>query len=75
MKKFVGRQIRRRTKAMASEEVGWLLTYQAACRTGKVPRRAKRWASRMTIENKPNNTGVVRAIAQSDHCRWVSIPR
>src|SRR6516225_2163512 len=32
-------------------------------------------AHRVTIENKPSRTGVVRRIALSDHWRWVSTPR
>src|SRR5918996_2695616 len=34
-----------------------------------------RYAIRQTSEKSPNNTGVVRTIALSDHWRWVSRPR
>jgi hypothetical protein len=33
------------------------------------------WAKRVTSENKPKSAGVVRRIAISEHCLWVSIPR
>jgi hypothetical protein len=29
----------------------------------------------VTSENHASRTGVVRAMARSDHCRWVSKPR
>jgi hypothetical protein len=34
-----------------------------------------RSAINVTIENNPKSAGVVRAIARSLHCLWVSIPK
>ena len=45
------------------------------CETVERARRSRRAASRVTIENSPSRQGVVRAIAWSDHWRWVSTPR
>src|SRR5438552_14940124 len=63
------------TEAIASEKVGCSLTYQAACRTESFPVAACRSAMSTTSENRPNKAGVVRSIACSFHCRWVSTPR
>ena len=52
-----------RTKAMASEKVGWGLSYQAALRTGMVSPDPSWWAARVTQENSPKSSGVVRAMA------------
>jgi hypothetical protein len=30
---------------------------------------------KVTNKNRPNKAGIVRAMAQSDHWRWVSTPR
>jgi len=64
-----------RTDAIASEKVGADLAYQAADRAGVLWFRCCRWAARATQENKPKRAGVVRAMARSDHWRWVSTPR
>ena len=42
---------------------------------GISPPWLSRRATRVTIENRASRTGVVRAMAWSDHCRWVSTPR
>src|ERR687894_2028044 len=68
-------QIWRRTAARVSEKVGCSLRYQAVAETRRRAWRSSRVASRATIENSANRQGVVRAIALSDHCRWVSTPR
>src|ERR687895_1887677 len=64
-----------RTRAMVSEKVGKGFSYQAAERTGILWPAGSRWAARVTQENSPKSTGVVRPMAKSDHCRWVSTPR
>ena len=60
---------------MASEKVGNLLAYQAAERSGNPWFPASKCAARVTQEKRPKRTGVVRAMARSDHWRWVSTPR
>jgi hypothetical protein len=65
----VGNQSSCRTQLRASEKVGRTLTYQAACRTESGRSCTKQWATSVTQENNPSNTGVMRAIAFSDHCR------
>ena len=64
-----------RTKAIASEKVGRGLAYHAAVRTGIVSLAPSRWAPSVTQAKRPKSTGVVRAMARSDHWRWVSTPR
>jgi hypothetical protein len=62
-------QKNRRTKANASEKVGRGLEYQIVCLIFQ-EKLACKWCARIvTKENKPNNIGVVRAIAKSDHWR------
>src|SRR5215207_4740639 len=63
------------TSAKASEKVGRDLRYHAACRIALTLRVIRWWANRVTIENNPNNAGVVLRIASSDHCLCVSMPR
>src|SRR5215207_750131 len=64
-----------RTKASASAKVGCLLWYQAACLRAPVACPIRRWANKVTSENNANSAGVVRPIANSDHCLCVSNPR
>ena len=64
-----------RANANASEKVGQGFSYHAARRTNLVPSAIRWWAKRVTSENRPKSAGVVRRIASSDHCRWVSTPR
>ena len=62
-------QISRRTAANVSAKVGCCLPYQAAVQTAQRVRGAS-WAANNAIrENRPNKTGVVRAMALSVH--WV----
>ncbi len=68
-------QISRRTVARLSAKVGRCLWYQALAETRSWARLLRRDASRATTENRPSRQGVVRAMALSDHCRWVSTPR
>lgn len=68
-------QSERRTAARASLTVIVRLSYQAAHRGRAKRRRAGSSVQRLTSENSPSRAGVVRAIALSDHCRCVSIPR
>ena len=42
---------------------------------GTVSPDSNRWAAKITQENSLKRSGVVRAIARSDHWRWVSRPR
>src|SRR3954466_5779940 len=65
----------RRTRARASLKVGACFGYQ---RTHAGRRRCVASvcvAQSVTSENKPSSAGVVRRMARSDHCRWVSRPR
>src|SRR6266511_2851998 len=73
--KYRARQRCRRTSAKQSENVGSALWYQAVTGTGIRPSWLNCRASMVTSENNANRTGVVRAIAWSDHWRWVSSPR
>ena len=77
MDKPGGRHRARRTAAMASLKVGSRLPYQAAVRvrTAPVGARASSSAQTATKENNPSSAGVVRRMARSDHCRYVSTPR
>src|SRR5215212_8431623 len=68
-------QICRRTAARVSEKVGRFLWYQAVAETRKQAWWPTWVPSRATMENSPSRQGVVRAIALSDHCRWLSTPR
>ena len=63
------------TEAIAPEKVGRCLLYQAAVLTSNFPFICKRSVSKVTSENRANNTGVVRAMALWDHCLWVSTPK
>src|SRR3954447_10406845 len=65
----------RRTAARVSAKVGRGLRYQASVDTAVRAWRSRRAASRDTRENSPSRQGVARAIARSDHWRWVSTPR
>ena len=65
----------RHTRAMASTKVGTGLAYQAAVRWMIGRRFCNAWAAKAIQENKPIRMGVVRAMARSDHWRWVSTPR
>ncbi|RKK01140.1 hypothetical protein EBE87_27315 [Pseudoroseomonas wenyumeiae] len=65
----------RRTAARVSLKVGRSLRYQALL-AAALRSEALSWAARrVTSENSPSRHGVVRAMARSDHCRWVSTPR
>ena len=65
----------RRTRAMASTKAGDSLSYQAAVRWVMGRRFCNEWAARVVQEKSPIRIGVVRAMARSDHWRWVSTPR
>src|SRR5262245_56045716 len=65
----------RRTEAMVSEKVACCLSYQAAQRWYACPVENRRCASRVTMAYSTTRQGVVRAMAWSDHCRSVSMPR
>ena len=65
----------RRTRVMASANVGAGLAYHAAVRWMIERRFCNAWAARATQENRPIMMGVVRAMARSDHWRWISTPR
>jgi hypothetical protein len=64
----------RLTSASASEKVGRGFRYHDARRTASALRAIRWWANSVTSENRPNSAGVVRRIANSDHCRCVSTP-
>lgn len=65
----------RRTKAMVSENVGLSLAYYAACGVNRLSCGTYGLAINATIEYSARITGVVHAIARSEHCRCVSVPR
>ena len=66
----------RLTRAMASAKEGLVLSYHAAVRGAMPPRCSIRIsAASVTTLNRPKSAGVVRAMARSDHWRWVSRPR
>ena len=65
----------RRANAMASTKVGTGLMYQAAVRCVIGWSCCNEWAANANQENCPISIGVVRAMARSDHWRWVSTPR
>src|SRR3954469_16062387 len=65
----------RRTAASVSLKVGRRLRYQAALITAPRAFGLSCAASKVTRENSPSRQGVVRAMARSDHWRWVSTPR
>src|SRR5919202_2029648 len=71
VRKPCSRQSWRRTAARVSAKVGRRLRYQAAAETWSRAWRLRRAASRVTTENRPSRQGVVRAMALSDHCRWL----
>src|SRR3954463_2825881 len=75
VRKPCSRQISRRTAASVSAKVGLFLRYQAAVATARRAWRLSRAARSVTRENSPSKQGVVRAMARSDHWRWVSTPR
>ena len=56
-------------------KVGFGLAYHAAVVIRTRSRIGKRLASSVTIENSASRQDVVRGMALSDHCRWVSTPR
>ncbi len=62
---------------MASLKVGFGLACQAALRgRGAVANTCINGpVHSVTSENNPSSAGVVRRMARSDHCRWVSTPR
>jgi len=64
----------RRTKARQSENVAAPLWYQAGTDTGLCPSPLNCRASTVTSANRANRMGVGRAIAWSDHWRWVARP-
>ena len=47
--------------------VRWIMIMGCCC--------CNRWAARVTREISPIRIGVVRALARSDHWRWVSTPQ
>ena len=65
----------RRTRAMVSTKVGDSLSYQAAVRWVMGCCFCNAWAARVVQEKRPSRAGVVRAMAKSDHWRWVSTPQ
>ena len=77
MEKSGGHQSTRRTAAIASLNVGCCLRYQAVVFGPGVvaASRTKPSAHTVTRENNPSKAGVVRKMARSDHCRYVSTPR
>src|SRR5215210_3635580 len=75
VRKPCSRQISRRTAASVSAKVGLFLRYQKAVATARRSWRLSRAAMSVIKENSPSKQGVVRAIALSDHWRWVSTPR
>ena len=60
-----------RTRAMASANVGSDLAYHAAGRGMAGPSFCDRWLAKDIQEKSPKSTGVVRAMARSDHWRCV----
>jgi hypothetical protein len=75
LREFPPDQIRCRTVARASLNVGSDFRYQPAVRAdGPCPPDALS-AQSVISENSPSSTGVVRSMAGSDDCRWVSTPR
>ena len=61
---------------MASAKEGLGFSYQAVARgVISVCCAMRTSAISVTALNRPNSAGVVRAMASSDHWRWVSIPR
>src|SRR5829696_8503367 len=65
----------RRTAASAPEKVTSRLGYHAPVRGRTKPRAHRSLAHSVTSENKASRDGVVRAMARSDHWRWLSTPR
>ena len=62
---------------MTQVAVGAGLAYQAVVRWVMIMGCCccNRWAARVTQEITPSRIGVVRALARSDHWRWVSTPQ
>jgi hypothetical protein len=60
--------------AMASLKVNLDLVYQEAL-LGWASGPKTVGAHKVTKEYRPRRAGVVRAMARSDHCRWLSTPR
>src|SRR5262249_58787785 len=65
----------RGTKAVVSEKVARCLAYHASRRAGNPCSLSSRAANKLTNAYSPHKQGVVRAMAFSDHCRCVSMPR
>src|SRR3954449_9741768 len=63
-----------RTAAIVSAKVSCVLLYQADDRSDSCPRWCRSLANRVTSENNANKHGVVRAMARSFHCLWLSTP-
>lgn len=61
-----------RTDAMVSETVACGLAYPAVRHRYTCPVKNRCCASKGTMVYSPNRQGVVRAMAWSDHGRWVS---
>ena len=59
---------------MASAKVGDDFRYQEEDEIGSCPSDARLSAKTVMRENRPSRMGLVRAMARSDHCRWVSKP-
>ena len=59
---------------MASLKVRLVLEYHDAP-LGRLSASNRAVAQRVFMEYMPSKTGLVRRIAWSDHCRWVSTPR
>src|SRR5260370_9617522 len=65
----------RRTVARASLKVGSFLLNHAVDLGWRAAAILALAAHRVMSENRPSRAGVVRAMARSDHWRWVSTPR
>lgn len=67
VRKLADTQSSRRTAAIASLKVGKGFWYQLAGRAVGGRFAARSWAHSVINENNPSSTGVVRAMAGSDH--------
>ena len=65
MEKCLGSHNGRRTKAIASANVGWVLRYHAVLRMQGAPCSISSWAVSVMIVERLSSAGVVRAIARS----------
>ena len=75
VQKCCNRQIRERTDARASENVGLGLEYQAVEKVVNFC-SLKSWSAQsVTMLKRAMSTGVERAMPMSDHWRYVSAPR